>query len=155
MKELLVSDGSTVQVDDIDFLFLLVYSWSPNGNGYHVGWYKGKLICLHRLIGLRMGFNCKLDHIDRNRNNDQRNNLRQATSGQNNINIGLRSDNQSGYKGVYWRTDTSRWTAQLQYKGRTICLGCFDSAIKAAEAYDYAARKCHKEFAFLNFPGSK
>ncbi len=55
----------------------------------------------------------------------------------------------SKYKGV--GKDGLRWRARISYDGRIISLGSFSNEIKAAKAYDEAAKKIYKECACLNF----
>jgi len=40
----------------------------------------------------------------------------------------------------------------LRKKNKNIFIGCFNSEIDAARAYDRAAKEIHGEFACLNFP---
>lgn len=55
-------------------------------------------------------------------------------------------------KGVAFRKASGKWVARICTEGKQIHLGCFEHEIDAAKAYDNAARKCHGEFAGLNFP---
>lgn len=72
-------------------------------------------------------------------------NLRPATRSQNMCNQKLRSDNISGFKGVY--KARNRWAAKI-VKGHTkLYLGTFDKAEAAHAAYVEAARRLHGEFA--------
>lgn len=93
----------------------------------------------------------EVDHIDGNRLNNQRSNLRLATSSQNKCNRGPRKDNTSGYKGVSWHSQKKKWTARIKApSGKYLHLGLFDEVKDAALAYNYAATEHHGSFAFLN-----
>ena len=67
---------------------------------------------MHRMI-MKPPRNREIDHIDGNRLNNQRNNLRLATSSQNKANRCPRKDNRSGYKGVSWHAQRQCWTARI------------------------------------------
>ena len=117
----------------------------------------GKNIWMHRaVLGLADGMMC--DHINHNGLDNRRANLRPATHSQNMQNRPKRRTKcHSKYKGVSFRTAHKKWVADIQVNGKPIFLGYFDSEIKAARAYDRAAKKYHGQFAALNFerPRSK
>jgi len=91
------------------------------------------------------------DHKNRNGMDNRRSNLRHGTDSQNSGNTKLRSDNTTGYKGVYPRGG-GKWGAQLVGKYGKFRSGPFDSIEHAAMAYDDFAREYYGEFARLNFP---
>lgn len=100
-----------------------------------------KTIKFHReLLGLKDDE--IYDHRNRNGLDNRLCNLRPSTIQENNYNRGLRSDNKSGVKGVYWREDYKKWAAQVNNKH----LGYF-SDIKEAESVVRAKREeLHGEF---------
>jgi gluconate kinase len=89
-----------------------------------------------------------IDHIDRNRLNCQRNNLRPATNSQNLANRGKNRNNTSGYKGVTWDKERRKWLAQIEVRGRNRCLGRYDDKEEAHVAYCVALRKHFAEYAY-------
>jgi hypothetical protein len=107
---------------------------------------------LHNFIAELYGLPKSLDHANRDGLDNRRENLRPATGTQQVANQELRSDNSSGFRGVYRRRDTLRWQSRIFCAGRGVSLGCFDSPEDAARAYDKAAVDLFGEFAFLNFP---
>jgi hypothetical protein len=74
----------------------------------------------------------EVDHIDGNRDNNAEKNLRLATTKQNQENRGINKNNTSGYRGVYWSTQKTAWVAELCHNGKSIRLGCFETAEQAS-----------------------
>lgn len=139
-----------VQVDDADFLWLSKYNWhaSPlTGAVSALG--GGKKTLMHRLI-MQAPAHLEVDHIDGNRLNNQRLNLRLCNSSQNKMNRPARKDNTSGYKGVSLHKQTQKWSARIKIGDVYEHLGLFDTKELAALAYNNAALEHHREFANLN-----
>ena len=92
-----------------------------------------------------------VDHINHNRLDNRKANLRLATPSQSNANerkpCGSRS---SEYKGVSRYKRTGKWRAYIGINGRHLHLGYFDDDTLAARAYNEAATEYFGEFAYLN-----
>lgn len=84
-----------------------------------------------------------LDHINGIRDDNRIENLREATSAQNNQNPSLRSDNKSGLIGVSWHKPRGKWKAQIQFENANRHLGLFCTKEEAHAAYLEAKRKLH------------
>lgn len=93
----------------------------------------------------------QVDHINGDRLDNRRCNLRVATYQQNSMNQHRTAISSSVYKGVSYRKDTNKFTAYITVNYKKINLGCFRSEQDAALAYDNAARVYFGEFANLNF----
>lgn len=107
-------------------------------------------IMMHRVILETPGF---IDHKDRNGLNNTRENLRPATPGQNNHNIGKPKHGvTSRYKGASWHPKAQKFQATIRLNGKNIYLGLFRDEADAAWAYDRAARQLFGRFAACNFP---
>lgn len=87
------------------------------------------------------------DHINGDPADNRIANLRIATTRENQGNQKKRSDNRSGYKGVYWASDKCRWLARIKDRGRTRYLGAFDTPEEAHAAYVAASAKVFGEYA--------
>lgn len=111
----------------------------------------GRKIKMHRLL-LDAPNGVLVDHRDGDGLNNRRENIRLATSLENQRNQRLRSDSTSGLKGVTWHKARNKWYSQIRLRGKHIHLGVFDDKQLAALAYDNAARELFGEFARLNFP---
>ena len=93
-----------------------------------------------------------VDHINGDRLDNRKANLRAATTFENRWNTQkVKGKYSSKYKGVKWNKQHKRWIAQIIAKGKVRYHGCFTDEIEAAKAYDQAAKKHHGQFAVLNF----
>lgn len=92
----------------------------------------------------------EVDHVNRDRLDNRKSNLRKCTRQENACNRGKAKHNKSGYKGVYWCKGRRKYRAQIQARGKHRLLGQFDVAQDAARAYDNAAKELHGEFAVTN-----
>lgn len=88
----------------------------------------------------------EIDHINNIPTDNRISNLRLATREGNTRNRGKQKNNKSGYKGVSYRKDIKKYTAQINANGKRKRIGNFDCPIKAYEAYTKVAKEIHGEF---------
>lgn len=165
MKLIPISRGLSAMVDDQDYDFLNQWKWfarRPNRIHTTCVWYavrnavrpaRGQ-IYMHREVLRRAGFPDAphSDHRDTNGLNNQRHNLRPATSSQNAANVRKKAGCTSQFKGVYWHKQTRKWLSAIRCQEERHYLGLFENEIDAGRAYDAAATRFFGEFARLNFP---
>lgn len=159
MKEIrLTNSNKTVLVDDEDYESLSQRNWQIDKDGYAysvvtLSPYKHKNKTMHRIL-TNARKNQLVDHINRNKLDNRRENLRLCNRSGNVTNVGKRSDGiYSKFKGVTIHSKSKKWWAKIQSKGKRHSLGFFDTEIEAAKAYNQKALELHGEFAFLNEVG--
>lgn len=112
----------SIDIEDIDIIS--EFKWHRDKDGYAITSQKvdGKVkhIYLHRML-MNAGSNELVDHRDRNKQNCRRYNLRVATHTMNSRNIGLQSNNTSGYPGVIWNKNA--WNVFITVDGKKIYIG--------------------------------
>lgn len=159
MKQIPLTQNKFALVDDEDFEWLNKKKWHCT-HGRHTQYARTYIIenncfghtTMHRLImGVKWGDLQKIDHINGNGLDNRRCNLRICTNAQNQYNQPkMRRKCSSTYKGVYWYPPRSAWRARIQTHKKNITIGVFHSEKVAAIAYNLAAKKYFKEFAYLN-----
>jgi hypothetical protein len=151
-----LNQGKYAIVDDEDFEWLNQWKWTynPHGGGYASrtdrSGGKQKTILMHRVIlGAKDGE--QVDHINRNRLDNRKENLRLCTPADNAKNAGKRKDGKtSKYKGVYYCKKNNKYGSAIQVNGKRISLGYYDEELDAAYYYNMKAKELHGEFAVLN-----
>lgn len=93
-----------------------------------------------------------IDHINGNRGDNRFSNLRLTTRSQNNMNLPLRVDNISGYRGVTWRKDTKKWHARITVNSKITILGDFIDLEDARAARAKAEELYFGVHSYLNRP---
>jgi hypothetical protein len=155
MKQIPLTQGKLALVDDADFETLSKFPWHLTAGGYaakNVLTENGKrtIVLMHRLL-MNPHAGLHVDHIDGNKLDNRRNNLRLCTSGENLMNSKGQSRRvYSKFKGVTWDKARSKWVAQIQAEKRHKMLGRFATEEQAAIAYNIAAQSMHGEFAYIN-----
>lgn len=113
---------------------------------------KNKISLMHRVI-LSSKLERELlpteqvDHINNNKLDNRRGNLRVASRQQNGFNTPIGKSNSSGYKGASWNKGANKWIATIRVDGNKIHLGLFNTKEEAHQAYCEAATKYFGEFA--------
>lgn len=153
LKTIPLSKGMEAIVDDDDFDRLSKWSWFYHKNGYAMRSYredgKYKKERMHRVV-IDCPVNMDVDHINGNKLDNRKSNLRIATRTQNNANKKMQRNNTSGYRGVNWSKQHNKWVAKIQFKRKCIHLGLFENKEDGALAYNKAALEYFGEFARLN-----
>lgn len=143
--------GQELLIDDCDIDIVRgCSSIFVDGKGYVATYRNGCRNRLHRLI-INAESGQIVDHINRNKLDNRRSNLRITDRCGNARNSKFRSHNTSGFRGVYLCKQTQRWRAEIRVNGRGVKLGRFHSVVDAAIAYDKAAVRLHGAFAVTNF----
>jgi hypothetical protein len=135
-----VVGGSTL-LDFKDYEHFKRWKWFKHRTGYiqrakkiNGRW---KTIRLHVEI-LKPQKGMQTDHINRDRSDNRRCNLREVTASQNAHNRKVRLDNKSGFTGVRFREDSKKWSAILVIERKRNYLGCFINKVDAINAYEKA-----------------
>lgn len=144
-----------VMVDDEDYEHLASFHWCIHKSktcfyAMRNEWSKNKAkkIFMHRyLLGMPTKY---VDHIDGNTINNQRCNLRLASSSESQQNRRKQTNNTTGFKGVHFYKAYKKYSVHIGHNHKNIFGGYFDNPIDAAKRYNELALKYHGDFASLN-----
>lgn len=133
--------GKTALLDIEDAQRLFGRSVRMVGGGYLMVKVGPRYRLLHRyLMGLKTGDQPEVDHINGDRADNRRENLRLATRSQN-------ATNRRGVNGVYWCKNRERWCAHIAVNKKRMSLGRFVRQEDALAARIAAEQKYQGEFA--------
>jgi len=145
MKEIPLTQGKIALVDDEDYERLSQFKWNAanlRGHFYAVRTVrispnKRKNIFLHHAIMGSPPAGLESDHINGNRMDNRKENLRFVTRRQNcqNRHHGKKS---SQYPGVHWHTSNKRWCSNILIDDKQIQIGSFSNEEAAFFAYKRA-----------------
>lgn len=110
--------------------------------------YKAHRLIYHIVQGYPLPSEYDVDHQNGVRSDNRWVNLRFVKRSDNSRNVGLRSDNTSGYQGVHYNKISGKYEASIYHNGRKVHLGRFqniDDAILAREkaVTDYGYHENH------------
>jgi len=134
-----------IDVDDVPRVRDI--KWGIVGEYIH-GCNHGKIGFLHNFIMNNIDKKFEYDHINRNKWDNRKDNLRISNHALNKFNQEPSRNNTSGYKGVSKKGN--KWSARIKYDGKYRYVGFFDDKVSAAIAYNEAAQKNIGEHAWLN-----
>lgn len=127
---------------DLEFKYLLKKKWFIS-HGYPTILVDNKPIYFHKIIlPSKDGF--VNDHINGNKLDNRRINLRYVTLSQNSKNRKVSKNNTVGFKGV--DKQKSGWRARIAVDKKRIHLGLFKTLEEAAKQYEYAASYYYQNF---------
>jgi len=161
MKELdLINTDKKAIVDEEDFEKILSVSkfWSLSPEGYvrtrsHLGitWNKKSThIVLHRFLMKFPEKGIFVDHINRNKLDNRKQNLRLVNTSQNTINCVKFKGLTSKYKGVCLDKNTGLYVSRICVNGHRKYGGQFTKEVDAAKKSNELYKKFHGEYAVLN-----
>jgi len=133
MKEIVIKDEYIARISDEDYEKCSKIKWKLTHDKYAQGLFNGKLISMHHFILGKPEDDMVVDHINRDRLDNQRDNLRFATNSQNNQNVPKRDGR--AYIGTHYNDKRKHW--RVYCKG--LYFGCFNNEIDAAKQFDKAA----------------
>lgn len=156
MKEITLTgihgSGKFTFIDDDNYTELSKYTWFINNYGYVVrsGYKEGikGVIWMHRQI-MKPPIFKQIDHINGNKLDNRKENLRIVEFWQNRMNRGKYKNNTSGYKGV--SKNKKLFRATIGVNNKKIHIGYNKDPYECAKMYDKAALHYFGEFARLNF----
>lgn len=133
---ILASDVKII-ISEIDYEFVLTsrQPWYINGWGYVYRRNKTHE-CLHILIAQRIGLNTNniIDHINRNKVDNSRLNLRESNPSLNQLNSKIQSNNISGTTGISYNKATGKYYVAIRRYPERIQLGSYDKKEDAIRA---------------------
>jgi hypothetical protein len=134
-------------IDDEDAYKVIWFNWCVNGGGYVYRKIGGQCSFMHKVI---CNSKEEVDHINLNKLDNRKHNLRACNRNQNQCNKKPRT--KSGYIGVFTHCNGKYFTAEVMSNGIRYYVGIFKNVIEAAIARDKKAKEVQGQFAKLNFP---
>ena len=130
-----------IDIDDIDKV--KEYRWNLDNYGYVKCTNKG--IFIHRFI-MNAPKGKSVDHINGDKLDNRKCNLRICTQANNLKNQKKRKNNKSGHTGVYWREKDNKWGAYICVNYKSIYLGLYDDKEEAIKVRKEAEMKYFGEY---------
>lgn len=153
-------NGAATLIDTAD-ADLLAHRWYVSANNYvrhnisartanRLGiphtWHLHRMV-LERKLSRALTPTEYVDHVNGNRLDNRRVNLRVASKLENARNCKRYKNNSSGYKGVRFAKKHQKWQARIRVEGKLLHLGLADTPEAAYEIYKEAAQLYFGEFA--------
>ena len=136
-------DGNKFYFDKDDFNRINKHYWAKDKNGY----WRSSINRLHRFI-LNAEKNEYVDHINNNKDDNRKFNLRKCDNSENNRNRGLQSNNTSGCTGVSWDKRSNKWRVRIKLYGKEKEIGKYADINDAIKARKDAEEKYYGEFSY-------
>lgn len=139
--------GVTLVDDDVP-AEVLAASWHADRQGYARALFAGRVQHLHRvLLCAQLSPGLVVDHINGDKLDNRRANLRVCRQCENARNVPRKRNNTSGIVGVSWDRTRQKWFANIKLNRKFINLGWHSTIERAAEARAAGERKYFGEFA--------
>lgn len=144
-------------VDDAVYVAVAQQRWYLANVGYAVCKINGKMTYLHHFIlrllhpeAFPLAKGIITDHVNRDKLDNRRDNLRLTTQVTNQANKRMQANNTSGYVGVSWDRRRSHWVATINAEGKHHYLGGYSDPVAAARRVNEAYRYYHPDVAVPN-----
>lgn len=134
-------------IDTEDLEKIKIYNWNYNNTYYVIATKRKTYIAIHRLI---MDFPKEIDHINGNKFDNRKCNLRIVTRQQNIFNSIKRKNNRSGFKGISFDKESGKYKVVITISGKRHDFGRYKTPEEAGEVYKKASLKLHKEYSVFN-----
>lgn len=145
--QIIFKDGSVGVFDKEDEVLINKATWGLDVHGYIHGKVNGELARYHRHL---FGFPDKvIDHINRNKLDNRKSNLRLCTPKDNSRNLSIAKNNTSGVTGVR-KTKYNKWNVRITVDRKEVHIGNFDGIEEAIRARKEAENKYFGEYAPIN-----
>lgn len=142
------------KVSNEDYKLCCQYTWWVRNSDkytYPMTTIGNKSVALHRVV---LGLvdapkTTYVDHINGDRLDNTRENLRICNNAQNQWNTPKKANSKQKYKGVR-KTKSGKYEARIRYKGERFRLGVYPTIEEAVRVYNDKALELHGEFAYIN-----
>ena len=131
----IIDNGYQILIDKEDVEKIKKYRWRMDkATGYIYSDFISKKIYLHRFImGIHQDKSGRVvDHINRNKKDNRRANLRIVTHAENLRNLSILSNNSTGFRNVYKKG--KKFCLMSNYNGRVTYFGTFNTIQQALNA---------------------
>jgi hypothetical protein len=140
------------KVDDDDFEYLSKWKWKfhkshgcDGGYAARTCYYKERkqfgIILMHRLLN-KTPIDMFTDHINGDKLDNRKQNLRTVSAVSNMQNRGKQKNNTSGFRGLFWDKNRNKWTASFVFNKKTV----FRKRFKDKEDAILAIQNAQKEY---------
>lgn len=143
------SEFAVVDIDDLPLVLDYSPTWCRDSD-YAYATNRRNPLAMHRVI-LNPPKGLDVDHVNGDKFDNRRSNLRLATRSENCANKKIRSDNKTGFKGVFWISTKNRFVVEVEKQGVKKYVGAFKCKYDAATAYNFAAFEIFGVFAKTNY----
>ena len=150
MRKIKLTREKEAIIDNEDYKELSKVKWHFNSDGYARRGVKrnGKVTTywMHREI-MKTPKGMETDHINGNRLDNRKSNLRICTRAENLRNRKTNYNTFSGIKGAHWNKNSKMFHSSIKIKGQSIFLGQFKTKEEAGNVYKIKAQELFGAFA--------
>ena len=137
--------GDFYKIDLEDLERCKQHTWIKDPRGYFVSNIGGRVTPIHRFLLNTVGKDKSTDHINGNRSDNRKANLRICSQFQNSKNLKRKKNNTSGYPGI--EKVKNGWRATIMFNRKSITIGVYKTFSEALKNRQDAEIKYFGEFA--------